>query len=361
MKVIRVLQLIDSLSVGGAEMLAVNLANVLNEQEPIDSYICATRNEGLLYHKIKDKSKYIFLNRKRTLDLRAVFNLRKFIKTNKIELLHAHSSSYFVAFCVKLTYPRLKILWHDHYGQSEYLSERKIQPLRFVSNFFSAVVVVNTNLLEWSRANLKVSNVSFLNNFVYLDNNDEVTNLKGVEGKRIVHLAALRPQKDHLNLLKAFYKLTEENSDWTLHLIGEGVNDDYEKSIHQFVKSKKLQENVFFYGACADVKFILKQADLGVLSSNSEGLPISLLEYAISGLPIISTNVGECKEIINKVNSSFLVAKSNSYALFKALENFIHLSDEEKRFYGLKFRTLIMKEYSHEKFVKQIIKIYRTC
>ena len=59
-----VIQLIDSLNVGGAEVLAVNIANGLSEQE-IDSHLCATRSEGILKKNINSDVGYVFLNRKK--------------------------------------------------------------------------------------------------------------------------------------------------------------------------------------------------------------------------------------------------------------------------------------------------------
>ena len=89
----RVLQLIDSLEVGGAERVAVNIANALSTQ--IDqSFLCATRKEGLLKEKALPSVNYLFLNKKRTLDYKATTTLLKYIKTNSINLIHAHTSSF---------------------------------------------------------------------------------------------------------------------------------------------------------------------------------------------------------------------------------------------------------------------------
>ena len=97
----KVLQIIDSLHPGGAEKMAVNLFNGLNNNKDVESFLCVTREEGLLKDEIVDFSKYLFLNRKKLLDFRALRSLHLFIKSNKINVVHAHSTSYFFAFLLK--------------------------------------------------------------------------------------------------------------------------------------------------------------------------------------------------------------------------------------------------------------------
>src|SRR5690606_5619236 len=110
----RVLQLIDSLRSGGAERMSVTYANALVKR--IDaSFLCCTRKEGLLKKQLSPEVGYLFLNKKSTLDLQAFRKLRNFVKENKIDLIQAHSSSWFLALMVKLSLPKLKLVWHDHY------------------------------------------------------------------------------------------------------------------------------------------------------------------------------------------------------------------------------------------------------
>ncbi len=71
----RVLQLIDSLRPGGAERMAVSYANLLHKKEQ-GSYICCTRGEGELKDQLSPEIGYLFLNKRSTLDIKAVTKLR---------------------------------------------------------------------------------------------------------------------------------------------------------------------------------------------------------------------------------------------------------------------------------------------
>tara|TARA_B100000809_G_scaffold105703_1_gene104252 strand:+ start:51383 stop:52468 length:1086 start_codon:yes stop_codon:yes gene_type:complete len=361
MKNIKVLQLIDSLNVGGAEVLAVNIANGLSK-ESVKSYLCVTRVEGLLKDRIDLKSvSYLYLSRKLTLDINASRRLINFCKKEKINIIHAHSNSFFMAVIVRIFYSSVKIVWHNHTGNNINLRGLKLNILKVLSYWFEVIINVNNPLNNWSTKVLHSKKNIFINNFPVFQKVTNRTILKGEENKRIVCLAAFRAQKDHLNLLKAFQLLLVNNNDWTLHLVGERKKDAYTESIYAYIKINNLQDHVFIYGVCSDIKNILQQATIGVLSSDSEGLPVALLEYGLSGLPVVTTDVGECGQIINKINTSFLVPKSDSIALFDAINGVIHLTLDERRFFGEKFQRLVMEKYSHNKFIEKLIKIYLNC
>lgn len=354
MKKLGVIQIIDSLNLGGAEVLAVNIANGLQKTN-INSFICCTRKEGILKDNICNGVGYLYLKRKSTFDISAIIKLKKYIKTNNITIIHAHSSSYFISICVKLILPRIKIVWHDHFGNSDFLNMRKKIPLNIFSVLFSTIIVVNNKLYHWSKNNLKSKNVVFLRNFPFFNNLESKTLLKGSDNKRIVHVAGYREQKDHLNLLNAFKLCNDLHSEWTLHLIGKDYNDSYSNQIKSFIRDNNLEDKVFEYGVCTDIKNILNQSTIGVLSSKSEGLPISLLEYGLSNLPIVTTNVGECKLFIN--DNRFIVPASNYKLLSDALNTVIE-SLNIQIIQGKNNYNTIQEKFSRKIFLKQLTLLY---
>ena len=125
----RILQIIDSLEAGGAERMAVNYANSLAITIEFSGLV-VTRKEGPLLNQVSNKVSYLYLDKKGTIDLKSLFKLRKFVIENKVEVIHAHSTSFFLAFLLKLSGPNLKLIWHDHYGDSEFLSKRPSLALR---------------------------------------------------------------------------------------------------------------------------------------------------------------------------------------------------------------------------------------
>lgn len=352
----RVLQLIDSLDPGGAERMAVNYANMLVDDNA--SFFCATRFEGLLKENIKSNVNYLFLNKKHTLDFLAVKRLNTFIKKNNIDLIHAHSTSFFIATLVKIFNRNVKLIWHDHYGNSNFLKHRKFKILKVCSSTFDEIISVNTILKQWAEHNLKCKKVSVLNNFAILNKNEaKHTVLKGTKGKRIVCLANLRDQKNHLMLIEAFKGVYNYDKDWTLHLIGKDQKDGYSINLKEKINALKLNENVFIYGSRSDVNHILSQSDIGVLSSKSEGLPLALLEYGLAKLPVVATNVGDCNKVIVKASEGVLVEPGNYKAFCTAIIDYINSKDLRVSSGEALFKNVI-SNFSDDSIKNQLIEIY---
>ncbi|MBD0833106.1 glycosyltransferase family 4 protein [Aestuariibaculum sediminum] len=353
----RVLQLIDSLQPGGAERVAVNIANALSLRIE-GSYLCASRKEGGLKESLHDDVGYLFVDKRMTLDVWAVLRLYRFVKRENISIIHAHSSSFFIATLLKLLNHNLKIVWHDHYGHSEFLEERSIKVLKPCSRFFNLIFSVNKSLTHWAKENLKTNQVEYLPNFVVKESTSHnIIALKGQVGKRIVCLANFRPQKNHVNLLKAFKLVVDNHPDWTLHLIGQDQYDAYSDEIKKFISRENLAEQVFIYGSLSQVESVLKQCEIGVLSSNSEGLPLSLLEYGLYELAVVTTNVGECAEVVKNDSCGFVVPSNDHESLFEAISNYI--KDEAlRRSFGLALKKRVDLLYSESTVVNNIIKHY---
>lgn len=310
----RIVQLIDSLDAGGAERMAVNYANALSEKIKF-SGIVATRKEGLLLDKIKNKSSYLFLNKKGSVDVASVFMFRKYCVQHKIDVIHAHSSSFFLAVLVKLTFPKVKIIWHDHYGNSEFLKERKYFVLKLCSLFFYQIIVVNQLLLDWNTKKMFCNKIAYLQNFPEIESLSGATQLKGIEGKRIVCLANIRPQKNIEMLCEVAKHICEKDVEITFHVVGKKFNDSYQNEIVQLVEKYQLEKNIFLYDSKNDIPNILKQSTIGILTSSSEGLPVSILEYGLSKLPVIATNVGQISEVVLDNKTGFLT-ESNDVITF---------------------------------------------
>ncbi|MBU3822723.1 glycosyltransferase [Flavobacteriaceae bacterium XHP0103] len=353
----KVLQLIDSLHAGGAERVAINNANALCNR--IDaSYLCATREEGVLKDSLSQQVGYLFLNKKAALDFKAIYKLHKFVRKNVINIVHAHSSSFFVGTLLKLLNPKLVLIWHDHYGKSEFLDTRPKLFLKFCSRFFNHVFCVNTKLEAWNKKQLKTKSISYLSNFAVLIHKEKITKLKGKEGKRIVCLANLREQKDHITLIKAFEKVLKSTSGWTLHLVGKDFNDAYSKKVKAFIKQQYLEASVFLYGSCPDTLNILNQASIGVLSSKSEGLPLALLEYGLAGLPVVATKVGDCSKVISTAEEGMLVAPERDDLLAKSLIDLIGKTDL-RIVMGQRLKSKVVNSFSEASVVEALITVYK--
>ncbi|MFN3754429.1 glycosyltransferase [Flavobacterium sp.] len=303
----RIVQIIDSLEIGGAEKMAVNYANALSKKVAFSGLV-ATRAEGNLKSQLSNSVSYLFLKKTKTVDFAAAIRLKKYCKAHQVTYLQPHSSSYFIALMVKMIYPKINIIWHDHNGLSEFISAQKSLVLKIASFFFKGIIVVNYKLKNWAEKELNCKKVVYFPNFTNEVSVVNVeTHLKGITGKRILCLANLRDQKNHFLLLKVAERLKKSNPDWTFHLIGKDFGDDYSKQIKELIVSMELTQTVFVYGSKNDIVPIINQVDIAILTSKSEGLPVALIEYGLYSKPVVSTSVGEIPMIIQHGINGFLV------------------------------------------------------
>lgn len=359
-KNIKVLQLIDSLQVGGAEMMAVNIANALC-RKGVNTHLAVSRKEGPLKEQLHPEVGYFFLNRTRLLDLKSFFKLHQYIKNQQISIIHAHATSWFLALIMKLINPRLQLVWHDHFGNSEKLNQRNYFLLKIGSYAFKSVVSVNHKLHHWATSRLMAASYFYIPNFVtpLLNHSDKkMESLKGIDGKRIICLANFRPQKDHLNLLEAFKIVYVDFPDWTLHLIGVKSDIVYYQQIVDYINQNNTKKNVFTIENCSNGAALLAQAAIGVLASKSEGLPLALLEYGMAKLGVVVTDVGECKEVLEDGKNGCLVPPMNPQLLAEKIVFLINHSTERRQL-GENLYQKIQNDYSEEIVINQIIEIYQ--
>lgn len=349
----RILQVIDSLHIGGAEKMAVNYANSLSKMIEF-SAIVTTREEGVLKKQIKSDVGYLFLKKKRKLDFKAFWRLRNYCKENKIDFVQSHSSSYFTAFFLKIMYPKIQIIWHNHYGLSEFLSWKRLLMLQLASYCFHGIIAVNKQLEKWAKNKLNCKNVIYLPNYTNIDTlSDETTILKGIQGKRILSLANLRYQKNHFLLLEVAEKLKASHPDWSFHLVGNDLMDDYSAQIKTIINEKKL-ENVFIYGTKNDTANIIKQSEITILTSDSEGLPVAIIEYGLLSKCTLSTAVGEIPLIIQNGENGFVVPVKDSVSFYEVLVSLI--KDENLRLKtGQNLYRTILEKNSEKSVVKKYL------
>lgn len=350
----KILHLIDSLNPGGAERMAVSYVNALVEQG-IEAHLWATREEGLLKGTLKPEVHYRFLKRKGPVGLKALFAASSQIKKENIRLIHAHSTSWFFGTLLKWLNPTVKLVWHDHYG-SRYLSNKQVnKTLIFCSRYFDRTFAVNRNLVLWHQTHLKQSQNEFIPNFVISKACEFITVSEKNTSKIIVCVANLRKPKNHHLLIHAFANVHKIAPDWSLQLIGKQFPDAYSDSLHELINRYSLHDTVCFLGERGDIFKHLQNTAIGVLSSDMEGLPMTILEYALAGLPVVTTDVGFCREVVQGFGK--LVPPGDVEALAKALLEYIQQPQQRRYDAGL-LQQHILKHYTETAVIPLVLEHY---
>ncbi len=173
----------------------------------------------------------------------------------------------------------------------------------------------------------------------------------------IICVGRLVPAKGHLVLLRAVSNLRRNGVDLRLRLIGDGPE---RAVIESFLTTEKLEASVVLEGALnhEETKQRLAEADIFVLASFAEGLPVALMEAMAMGIPCVSTFVAAIPELIRDGLEGVLVPPSSEQALAAALQRLIGDPDLRRRF-AIAARSRVTELYDLQQNVRRLADIMR--
>lgn len=141
---------------------------------------------------------------------------------------------------------------------------------------------------------------------------------KGSEVAKLISVGRLSDQKNLVLLISSLAKLVDVR--YQLKIAGEGP---LRESLEQLANDKGISAHIEFLGNVSNVDELLYEADVFVMSSAWEGLPIAQIEATLSGLPVIVTNVGGCAEIVHKTCNGIVVDELDEESYAQALEKML--------------------------------------
>ena len=232
----------------------------------------------------------------------------------------------------------------------------------FLRKLATKVVVRNAKLVTTVTDNLakamqnhglKNDNYVVLPNVVNLDM-FHISEKKNNTPCKIIHVSCFEDKSKNISGLLESLKIVEQKGiDFQCTLIGDGMDFDIMKA-----KAEELQliNKVSFTGLLEGQKLAdeLASGDFLVLSSNYENMPVVILEALASGLPVVSTNVGGIKEMIDETKG-ILVEPRNKEALAEAIIKMIETHNDYDPNY---LRKSVIERYGYESVGKFLDSIY---
>jgi glycosyltransferase involved in cell wall biosynthesis len=173
------------------------------------------------------------------------------------------------------------------------------------------------------------------------------------EGVTFGNIARFDPVKDHENLLRAFAIVRCKHPAVRLRLLGDGV---LLRDMTELARSLSIAESVHFEGFSLDTPSFLGKIDVYVISSRSEGLPLTLLEAMGAGLPVVATAVGGITEILDDSACGWLCPPGDPGALAETMEKALTAPDLSAR--GARGRDAVEKRYSVQRMARDYDILY---
>ena len=218
---------------------------------------------------------------------------------------------------------------------------RRVWMRRFLLPSASAVAVPSRNLQDvatrlWRQP---ADKVVFLPNGVDLDR----FHPQPEQERPVVvgHVAHLRAEKNQGLLLKAFAAAPSRGAA-RLQIVGDG---DQRGALEALTQQLGIHQLVDFLGSVEDTAPVYREMDVFALSSDTEQMPLTVLEAMASGLPVVSTDVGDVRAMVGEGNRGLMSPVADVQGLAANLERMI-TDAAARRQIGAGNRTHCEAEYA---------------
>lgn len=344
-----VAHLVYSFNIGGLERVIANLINSSDDNKVRHVIITLVPEYDFVPSLASDISVYC-LDKKPGNDLGSHLRLFKLLRKLKPDVLHSYNFGtieyHITAFCARIA----KRIHAEHGRDGEYdvqTRRRRTLVRKLAIPFINHFVVVSPDLYQWAKEDLRIKEPKLQLVLNGIDTQTFACERAPVVGGNVTFITVgrLAPIKNQSLLINAFDQLIKSPSvvnTVKLVIVGEGP---LYQELAQQIENKSLEDSVFLLGARSDVQELLKQADVFVLSSNYEAMPMTVLEAMASGLPVICTDVGGVRNIVKDLQTGLLVPAANSAALAAAMKKAIE-DKLEMAAISSKAKAVVNEKYS---------------
>lgn len=167
---------------------------------------------------------------------------------------------------------------------------------------------------------------------------------------RIVSVGRLKAPKDFLTLARALSRL--DPGSFSAAIAGDGPDREL------VLAELRGTDGIELLGDRDDVPRLLAEAQIFVLSSRSEGMPVSILEAMAAGLPVVASDVGGVREVVVDEETGLLVPAGDEAALEQALRRLLD-SPELRRRLGDAGRERAEREFDLPRWRERHVELYR--
>ena len=326
-EILKVIQVIPSFVLGGAETMCENLLYALNDNG-VESFAVSLYDYRSSITERLEKAgiKIIYLSKRKGLDLRVVSQLTRIFKKEKPDIIHTHlyTSQYAIPAAILA---KVKGLIHTVHS-AEYrecgLMFRWFS--KYLYRYFNVVPVTLSELIRETiveQYQLKKENIPVIFNAIDLSKCRTKASYEILNSFKIIHIGRFNEVKNHRMLIKVFASFCKMYPDSCFELIGDG---NLEEPCKIYANELEIDNHVVFHGACADVHEFLSDADVFVLPSLCEGIPLTVIEAMGSGMPIVATAVGGVPDMITDEVNGLLVSVDEK----ELLDALCRLRDEKE-------------------------------
>lgn len=363
---LRIVTVLDSLWVGGAERLAVQVAKSIDPAR-FESVVWVTRGiehsrNRMLQAELNEAGIPLHvLERNSRNDLLAWRRFASFIRRRRTDVIHAHGfGSNFWSTVVGRAAGAPVVVAHEHSWSFEGEPLRRFLDREVIARGADIFVAVSAEdrrrMIEIER--IDPERIRVIPNGIAppqpsgLDIRTELS--IPAEAPVVTIVSMLRPEKAVEVLVEASLLLRKEFPDLRVLVLGLAPKAS---RLPEFSSRLGLDGTVLFLGLRRDVADVLEATDATVMCSDREGTPLAVVEYMAAAKPVVATRVGGLPDLIRDGENGFLVPPRDPPALADALAKL--LRDRELRVQmGERGRERQRAEFDHDTMIEKIEELY---
>lgn len=354
----KILQVIPYFCFGGAETMCENLTYALSAMGHEVAVVSLYDDQTPIARRMEASGvRILYLDKKPGLDVSMVSKLIRIFKQEKPDVVHTHLTVIkYAAVAAKLA--GVKRCVHTVHNVAEEEAEGRLQ--RITNTFYfkfgwSVPVALSPEVRRTivSFYGLPEEKVPMIYNGVDLGKCCPKDDYRLAEPAQLLHIGRFTEQKNHKGLLEGFGEILKAHPNCCLNLIGDG---NLEEETKAYAESLGIREKVIFHGNQTNVYPFLREADIFLLPSKFEGMPMTIIEAMGTGLPVVASAVGGVPDMMTHGESGMLVScdpKAVANAVCTLLE-----SEDLRQTLGTAAKEK-SKQFSAQYMAKAYTEVYR--
>jgi sugar transferase (PEP-CTERM/EpsH1 system associated) len=352
----KVVHLVYSFGCGGLEKVITNLINH-SKNYPVEHIVISLTNDTEMMGQLTQDIQLFVLNKKPGNDLRSHIQLYKLLKQLAPQALHTYNFGT-IEYHLTAILTCIPVHVHSDHGRGgdDPAGNNRLHNYfrKWVSFFIDHYVVVSDDLYHWVTKKIGVNKqkVSFVFNGVAVP---KLTARTSRSCKKFITIGRLDHVKNQTLLIRAFARAKRLDifSQTELDIVGDG---SLALELSSLISELGMTKYIKLLGYRTDIVELLNDADVFVLSSNYEAMPMTILEAISVKTPVICTNVGGISKFVSD-QQVLLVEANNEQALADALLELVQPSPQTEQRIKSAYQLLI-EQYSVERMVESYLNLY---
>ena len=356
----RVMVVLPELDTGGGQRIALEIVRNIRREDATIQVLSLYPRQGTILEEMADKEgiDVRYLNKKPGFSPGVGVQIYRAIRDFRPDVIHAHLRvmPYLLVPMCLCGVPRRYYTVHNLADKDARGIKRRI--LKFAFRYCGVIPVAISPLCQQSIRQvygLPLERIPLVEQGIDVR---RFTRPEGFErqesdGIRVIAVGRLAEQKNYELMLDVFHEVHKVHPSSRLLILGEGGKRGV---LEQQVKELGLEECVSMPGITDRVNEALWNADIYLMTSDYEGLPLVVLEAMSAGLPIISTRAGGVPDVVTDGENGFLLECGDKSGLVNAMQQLMEDAALRERFAACSER--MAQQYSIENHAARYLKLY---